>query len=56
MAKLDELNEAIAELEQKINDSDSDISDDILRLKLLETQEMRGSVYQGNCMIQPCRI
>ena len=39
IAKLDELNEAIAELEQKINDSDSDISDDILRLKLLETQE-----------------
>lgn len=36
---MDELNEAIAELEQKINDSDSDISDDILRLKLLETQE-----------------
>jgi two-component system sensor histidine kinase DegS len=35
----EQLNEAIAELEQKINDSDSDISDDILRLKLLETQE-----------------
>lgn len=39
IAKLSELNEAISELEQKINDSDSDISDDILRLKLLETQE-----------------
>lgn len=39
IAKLNELNEVIAELEQKINDSDSDISDDIFRLKLLETQE-----------------
>lgn len=38
-AKLNELNEAISELEQKINDSDSNISDDIFRLKLLETQE-----------------
>ena len=39
IAKLNELNEVIAELERKINDSDSDISDDIFRLKLLETQE-----------------
>lgn len=39
ITKLNELNEAIAELEQKINDSDSNISDDIFRLKLLETQE-----------------
>ena len=39
IAKLNELNEVIAELEQKINDSDSDINDDIFRLKLLETQE-----------------
>jgi len=39
VTKLNELNEAISELEQKINDNNSDISDEIFRLKLLETQE-----------------
>jgi two-component system sensor histidine kinase DegS len=39
VTKLNELNGAISELEQKINDNNSDISDEIFRLKLLETQE-----------------
>lgn len=39
VTKLNELNEAISELEQEINDNNSDISDEIFRLKLLETQE-----------------
>lgn len=39
VTKLNKLNDAISELEQKINDNNSDISDEIFRLKLLETQE-----------------